>query len=174
MTQINATFKVDQSEISTLLVTNWHCEDSLKKDDLLPTSCVLIRSRQILINKQGKVMIDGDVTPVKSIANKTARISENFFWDNSYRLVAFKIQWDSETKIEIKQNVFQELINGYLKSANNISMRQFNQPICELDSTQIDELKSDFKFSYLIEQKKPTPPVPIEESKMIEKLLESK
>jgi hypothetical protein len=174
MTQINATFKVGQSEINTLLVTDWRCKDSLKKDDLIPASCVLIRSKQVLINKQGKIMIDGDVTPIESIANKTAKISENYFWDNSYRLVAFEIQWDSETNIEVKENVFQELINGYLKSADNISMRLFNQSICELDSTQIDELKSDFKFSYLIEQKRPIPPVPIEESKMIEKLLQSK
>jgi hypothetical protein len=155
---INGTFTFDTIQLQTLLLIDWFCDDTkyFPSDQLLP--CYLVRSKQILINANNQILIDGNVYPIDSITKIVAKISREFFWNNSYKRLAYSIKWAKETDYTQIIEVFKSVINGYLQAANEISIEEFKSPLCELNTENLNLLKSKFHFSFLI-QKKPPPPL---------------
>jgi len=76
--------------------------------------------------------------------------------------VAYEILWDEKTDNQIKLNVLEETIDGYLQAANEISKSEFNLELCQLDSLSLKELKRKFRFTLLIKKELPIPPPPPE------------
>jgi len=157
---LNSKFQLESKKIETLLITDWYCVDSTNYLDELPPTCFLVRSKQILINSKGQILLDGELVKIDSISQLVSNISKDFFWDNSYKLVAYEILWDNKTDNQTKFNVLEQTIDGYLKAANEISKREFNLALCQLDSTNLNKLKRKFSFTVLIEKELPIPPPP--------------
>lgn len=161
-TPLNSTFELEGKEIETLLTTDWFCLDSVDYlDESIPV-CVLIRSKEISINATGQILLEGESVKIDSISQVISNISKDFFWNNSYKLVAYEILWDEKTDNQIKLNVLEETIDGYLQAANEISKSEFNLELCQLDSLSLKELKRKFRFTLLIKKELPIPPPPPE------------
>jgi hypothetical protein len=159
-TPLNGIFHMDNSKIETLLMTDWYCIDSTNYLYEIPPPCFLIRSKQILINSDNKILADGQLIRLDSLTTFISKLSKDFFWDNSFKLVAYELKWDEKTENSKKFQVFKAIVNGYLKAANEISLTEYKTLLCELDSLRLDGLKEKFRFAYLIEKKLPPPPPP--------------
>lgn len=157
---LNSKFELESKKIETLLMTDWYCVDSTNYLEELPPACFLIRSKQILINSRGQILLDGELVKMDSISQVISTISKDFFWNNSYKLVAYEVLWDKKTDNQTKFNVLEKTIDGYLQAANEISKTEFNVELCQLDSTNLEELKRKFRFTVLIENELPIPPPP--------------
>jgi hypothetical protein len=96
---LNSTFELEGKKIETLLMTDWYCVDSTNYLDELPPACFLIRSKQILINSRGQILLDGELVKIDSISQVVSNISKDFFWDNSHKLVAYEMLWDDKTPL---------------------------------------------------------------------------
>jgi hypothetical protein len=161
-TPLNSKFELEDKKIETLLMTDWYCKDPTHYlDELVPT-CFLIRSKRILINSREQILLDGKLVRIDSISQMVSNLSKNFFWHNSYKLVAYKILWDKETDNHTKFNVLEQTVDGYLQAANEISKTEFNLELCQLDSANLQVLKRKFRFTILIEKNSPIPPPPDE------------
>lgn len=163
-TPLNGIFQMDNSKIETLLMTDWYCVDSTNYLDELPPPCFLIRSKQILINSDNKILADGQLIQLDSLTYFISELSRDFFWDNSFQLVAYELKWDDKTENKSKFQVFKAVVNGYLQAANEISLTEYKTSLCELDSVKLEGLKREFRFAYLIEKELPPPPLPPEEN----------
>lgn len=159
---LNSKFELEDKKIESLLMTDWYCIDSTNYLDELPPACFLIRSKQILINSRGQILLDGELVKIDSISQLISNISKDFFWNNSYKLVAYEILWDKKTDNQTKFNVLEKTVGGYLQAANEISKSEFNLELCQLDSVNLKELKRKFRFTILIEKELPIPPPPPE------------
>jgi hypothetical protein len=157
---LNSRFELESQKIETLLMTDWYCVDSSNYPDELPPACFLIHSKQILINSNEQILLDGELVKIDSIPQLVSNISKDFFWDNSYKLVAYEILWDKKTDNQTKFNVLEKMVDGYLQAGNEISRTEFNLELCQLDSTNLKELKRKFRFTILIEKELPIPPPP--------------
>lgn len=159
-TPLNGIFHIDNFKIETLLMTDWYCIDSTNYLDEIPPPSFLIRSKQILINSNNKILADGQLIRLDSLSTFISKLSKDFFWDNSFKLVAYELKWDDKTENRRKFLVFKAIVNGYLQAANEISLTEYETPLCELDSVRLDGLKKKFRFTYLIEKELPPPPPP--------------
>jgi len=155
---LNSSFELENKRIETLLMTDWCCVDSTNYLDELLLACFLVRSKQILINSSGHILLDGELVKLDSISQMVSKISKDFFWHNSYKIVAYEILWDKTTDNQTKFNVLEQTVDGYLQAANEISKTEFNLGLCQLDSTSLKELKRKFRFTVLIEKELTVPP----------------
>lgn len=119
---------------------------------------MLIRSKQVLINAVGQILLDGYLVEPDSISEIIATLSKDFFWNNSVNLVAYEVRWDDKTNNDLKAQVFKSVLQGYLKAADAISIEEFDKKLCELDNEMLNELKRKFRFALLIEMKFPPAP----------------
>jgi hypothetical protein len=160
-TAINGEFSIDTSSFENLIILDWYCVDSTNYLDEQGPPCVLIRSKQILINSEGQILIDGNLIKVDSISDFISQLSIDFFWRNEFKRVAYEVKWDIGTDNRIKFQVFAAVRDGYLKAADKISMEQYqSKKLCELDSIQLQELKKKFRLAFTIEKELPVPPPP--------------
>ena len=165
---LNGTFQMNNSQIETLLLTDWYCIDSTNYLDEVQPRCFIIHSKQILINSNHKILADGQLIKLDSLTYFISELSRDFFWHNSFRLVAYELIWDDKTENKGKFQVFKAIVNGYLQAANEISLTEYKTSLCELDSVKLEGLKKEFRFAYLIEKERPPPPLPFDENFEIE------
>jgi hypothetical protein len=167
-TPLNGIFQIDNTKIETLIMIDWYCIDSINHLDEVPPPCFLIRSKQLLINSDNKILANGQLVRLDSLPDFISKLSKDFFWENSFKLIAFKLKWDDKTENKEKLKVFKAIVNGYLQAANEISLTEYKTSFCELDSLMLDEIKDKFRFAYLIEKEFPLPPPPPGENQEIE------
>jgi hypothetical protein len=158
VTLLNSLFEINDEKIEMLLTTDWYCIDSLNNLDSSQITCKLVRSQQVLINSNGQILIDGTLVDVNAISNTISKKSKDFFWKNSYKLVAYEIVWEESTDYNTRLETFKAVVDGYIQAANEIAKAEFGSELCKLDSTRLEALKNKFRFTFLIRKRAVHPP----------------
>ncbi len=155
-TLLNGMFNIGDSYFETLLITDYLCEDTIH--EFVEQPSVLLRTKQILINAKGNILVDGELIKSDSLSESVSKLTRDFFYANEYKIAAFEILWDKATNNKIKFNCFNSIRNGFISSANQIARLEFGKEICHLDSIDVRKLRSKLRFAFVL-SRRPNPPL---------------
>lgn len=123
-------------------------------------SCFFPPSVVIFVNKNGLLFIDGETYTKKSvdslpfvIKNKTIEK----FNENS-RFPFYRFQWDTLSDVNLRKEILIRIGIGYLIAINTLLN---NQPISELSKSQIQRLKDNNRWGFLLSNQVVPIPKPI-------------
>lgn len=141
-------------------------ENPLKVDILLEcASATIICGRrfpkvEILMNQRGQILIAGQGIPIDQVK---FWLDNNLPVDNSWEGIS--IHWRSPPPKDSVEKVFENIIEGYLMSCEQLSQQLFSEQVCNLSNQQLNYLKEQLPFKVELDLNliAPLPPPPLEE-----------
>ena len=111
------------------------------KDRIISRSSEVI----ILMNQEGEVLINGK-NYIKQLDSLAIWISRNFPNDENNDTEEIIFEWDEESPKEKIELGFTKIVEGYLKSYENISKTKYFKPFCELSEFEVNEILKEHEF----------------------------
>ncbi|UTW61236.1 hypothetical protein KFE98_14595 [bacterium SCSIO 12741] len=159
--KLNGQFQLNNKAFSTLIVMGGKCDDSTGiSNERAYSSHVLVRSKDVLINAHHQLLINGHLVHEDSVILFIQNLSLEFFWKYEYRLVAYSVQWENEVSQSFREQIVQDIIQGFLMAADSVSERLYQKSVCQLSSEEVKTLKKDFQFALVLDKPAPLPPPP--------------
>lgn len=143
---INTTFNWEGQQIKTALLYHQCCKDSHQVE------CRSVPSIDLLINADGQLLLEGEPTHLDRLQDSIEIEIGNYLNDLYPEYTAFRILWDSESDLEIRQTVFKNCLGAHQNFMAQKAEKRFGKSLAKLDGTELEELKKNHQFALYLHQ----------------------
>lgn len=140
---LDTRFELLDTIIETALIVDVYCDPS-ELTEIYPLTHP-IYAIDLYLDSVGQITVEDSLVQQKDLVE---RLSKGEWYGGKH--VAFRIDWHSNSSIEERQNLFQWAVDGYLLRISNLANERFGKPICELETDEIDTIRRNFKFAYVL------------------------
>ena len=123
-----------------------------------------IINTRININNRGFIMLD-DYSVTDDLEQISSAISEGLLknYKEQERPGNIVLVWQDSTQIKLIEQAIDQAIEGYVVAAKVVSKSLTNKELCDLNISEIEELKKEFPFTLILNltlKNVPPPPLP--------------
>ena len=123
-----------------------------------PQACVLLQSIELLINANHQILFEGEIVDVDSLELKIKYLTFNRFFEEGNRNVIFYVVWNKNVGSNFRRTTIKKVIDGYLHAMDLIANKRYSKKVCELNFTEMKELKTHRKLKFCLRDYLPPPP----------------